>query len=131
MNNKCDHVWQTNLQHRYKGWKCKKCGKEIHNKELLLKDRVEKLQTENKRLREALGDTRIPLLLAGLKSPNVGTRDEATIGLANLDNPVVLPWLEEALEKEVGDVMKDNIRLVIAQLEETDLEGKETPPSSD
>ncbi len=40
MNENCKHIWRTNTQHKFKGWKCKKCGLEEHNVELVLRAKL-------------------------------------------------------------------------------------------
>lgn len=44
MSDKCVHVWRTNTQHRFKGWKCTKCGLEEHNVELVLREKLSRYE---------------------------------------------------------------------------------------
>lgn len=44
MNDKCKHIWRTNTQHKFKGWKCRKCGLEEHNVELVLREQLSRYE---------------------------------------------------------------------------------------
>lgn len=52
MSDKCEHVWRTNTQHKFKGWKCKKCGLEEHNVELVLRAKLTHYESVVEAVRE-------------------------------------------------------------------------------
>lgn len=59
-----------------------------------------------------------------LQSFDVEVRDEASIVISDMDNPMAIFWLKLAVENETNDVMRSNFQLVIDQLTATALQKK-------
>ena len=64
-------------------------------------------------------DARLCFLTASLKHSEPRLRDAAGLGLSLLDDPSALPALREAHSSESQRWLRDGIRLVITQLEQT------------
>lgn len=62
--------------------------------------------------------------LVDLKSLDIDVRDEASIAISDVDDPMAIPFLKHAKEIELFDVMKNNFQLVIDQLVATALQSK-------
>jgi len=62
---------------------------------------------------------RLRLLERSLRCSSPWVRDGAALGLAWLDDPVAIPHLREAVERENFDDLRQDIRQVLAQLEAT------------
>lgn len=64
---------------------------------------------------------RLELLTRSLHHPSYWIRDGATLALALLDDPLSVPYLKRAIERERIAEMCENMEQVLAQLEETRL----------
>lgn len=63
--------------------------------------------------------SRLWLLERCLLHPSARIRDGAILGLAYLDDPRSIPFLQEALEREQIPELRDDIHHVISELEQT------------
>lgn len=62
---------------------------------------------------------RLRILRQALLSHSPDVRDGATIGIANMDDPVAISWLQSAIEVEPNGILKQNMQLAIDQLQAT------------
>lgn len=58
-------------------------------------------------------------LIRGLNTRFVDIKDGAILGLASLDNPKAIPYLEKAIERETNLELKEDMQDVLEQLIET------------
>lgn len=92
---------------------------------VVLSDRVNK-ELASEVLRE-LGRVKDPtsyrrrlwLLESGLFSNSARIRDAASLGLASLDDPHAIPYLRKAIDEEQCDELRDDLKQVLEQLQET------------
>ena len=62
---------------------------------------------------------RLWLLESGLFSNSPRIRDAASLALTSLDDPHAIPYLRKAIEEEKCDELRDDLRQVLEQLQET------------
>jgi len=62
---------------------------------------------------------RLWLLGKSLESPSIFVRDGAILGIAALDDPCAIPAVHKAIEKENCEELRENMQVVLQQLEET------------
>lgn len=62
---------------------------------------------------------RLGILLRYIRSDVIQFRDAASIGLSALDDPAAIPALREAVEDEGSPLLRQNLQLVLSQLEDT------------
>ncbi|MDA2926835.1 HEAT repeat domain-containing protein [Acidobacteria bacterium AH-259-G07] len=60
------------------------------------------------------------LLERSLFTPSPKTRDGAALGLASLDDPHSIPYIEQAIEREEIDELRADLKQVLDQLKNTD-----------
>lgn len=63
---------------------------------------------------------RLTLLLRILESPDPRLRDSASIGIATMDDPTAIDGIRRAAEQEISPRLRNNLQLVLDQLEETE-----------
>lgn len=63
--------------------------------------------------------SRLDLLEKSLKSPSPSVRDGAALGIAFLDNPHAIPFLQDAIKQEKHPGLRQDLQQVLDQLEET------------
>ncbi len=59
------------------------------------------------------------VLQEGLTSSSIRVRDGAVLGLASMDDPETIPYIEDAIEREKCCGLREDMQQVLAQLEET------------
>lgn len=64
---------------------------------------------------------RLKLLDMGLRSSSSWVRDGAVLGLASLDDPLAIPYLEKAIRQEPIEELREDMGKVLSQLERTRL----------
>ncbi len=64
-------------------------------------------------------NSRLWLLEHSLNSLSARIRDGALLGLASLDDPMTIPYLRQAIKHEPVEELKEDMKQVLAQLEET------------
>jgi len=62
---------------------------------------------------------RLDLLERSLSAPSAWIRDGASLGLASLDDPDAMPYLERAIEREQIPELREDLQRVLSQLEKT------------
>lgn len=62
---------------------------------------------------------RLWLLEKSLESTSIFVRDGAILGIASLDDPCAIPAVHKAIEKENCEELRENMQVVLQQLEET------------
>jgi hypothetical protein len=65
---------------------------------------------------DATHQQRLRLLEHSLSSSSARIRDAASLGLAFMDDPHAIPYLEQAFDKEEIDLLRDNLLQVLEQL---------------
>lgn len=63
-------------------------------------------------------NSRLFLLEHALESPNTRIRDAASIGIEAMDDPAAVPSLQKAIAKEQYEQLRQNLRDVLAQLQD-------------
>lgn len=63
--------------------------------------------------------SRLNLLVQGLSSESAMVRDGAILGLASMDDPVVIPDVEEAVKREQDPELREDMNDVLEQLRAT------------
>lgn len=65
--------------------------------------------------------TRLMMLGRSLQAKSAFIRDGAALGLASLDDPAAIPWVKQAVEREKIKELREDLLLVLDQLENTRL----------
>jgi HEAT repeat protein len=85
-------------------------NKELASEALALLARMEDKSSYHRRLW---------LLESGLFSNTAQIRDAASLGLALLDDPQAIPYLRKAIEEENCEELRDDLKQILEQLQET------------
>jgi hypothetical protein len=62
---------------------------------------------------------RMNILIEALQSRSPSVRDAAGLGIATLDDPAAIPFVQRAITKETIDELRADLTLVLDQLQET------------